>query len=68
MAQTMTSNVAIEATPDHRINVKEVPLPQPGPDECLIHVRATVCPLEAANIPILTNPPQGICGSDVHMW
>ncbi|QIX02293.1 hypothetical protein AMS68_007810 [Peltaster fructicola] len=39
--QQKPKNIAISATPDHHIDVSEVPMPTPCPDECLIHIRAT---------------------------
>ncbi|KAK4580433.1 hypothetical protein LTR86_000636 [Recurvomyces mirabilis] len=34
-------NIAIETNPDHELHVVETELPEPGPNDCLIHVRAT---------------------------
>ena len=34
-------NVAIETNPQHDLNVVETSVPEPGPEECLVHVRAT---------------------------
>lgn len=34
-------NIAISTNPLHELNVVETDMPEPGPMECLIHVRAT---------------------------
>ncbi|KAK4550538.1 hypothetical protein LTR36_000117 [Oleoguttula mirabilis] len=34
-------NIAIETNPSHELNVVDTDVPEPGPDQCLIHVRAT---------------------------
>ena len=34
-------NVAIETNPNHELNVVDTELPEPGADDCLVHVRAT---------------------------
>ena len=34
-------NIAIETNPAHELNVVDAEVPEPGPDECLVHVRAT---------------------------
>ncbi|EMC96252.1 hypothetical protein BAUCODRAFT_122276 [Baudoinia panamericana UAMH 10762] len=35
------NNIAIETTPDHQLIVVYATPPEPGPNECLVHVRAT---------------------------
>ena len=35
------TNIAIETNPSHEINVVETPIPEPGPSDCLVHVKAT---------------------------
>lgn len=35
------TNIAIETNPSHELNVVNTEVPQPGPDDCLIHVKAT---------------------------
>ncbi|KAK3671677.1 hypothetical protein LTR78_008410 [Recurvomyces mirabilis] len=34
-------NIAIETNPKHELHVVETKLPEPGPNDCLVHVRAT---------------------------
>ena len=34
-------NIAITTNPAHELNVLESDVPEPGPDDCLVHVRAT---------------------------
>jgi L-iditol 2-dehydrogenase len=34
-------NIAIETNPQHDLNVVDAELHEPGPDDCLVHVRAT---------------------------
>lgn len=34
-------NIAISTNPAHELNVKEADIPEPGPNDCLVHVRAT---------------------------
>ena len=34
-------NLAIETNPQHELHVVEAELPEPGPNDCLVHVRAT---------------------------
>ena len=34
-------NIAIATNPAHELNVIESDVPEPGPEECLVHVRAT---------------------------
>jgi threonine dehydrogenase-like Zn-dependent dehydrogenase len=34
-------NIAIATNPAHELNVLESEIPEPGPDDCLVHVRAT---------------------------
>ncbi|KAI6794236.1 GroES-like protein [Hortaea werneckii] len=34
-------NVAIETNPAHELNLVDAETPEPGPNECLVHVRAT---------------------------
>ncbi|KAK5136419.1 hypothetical protein LTR08_003064 [Meristemomyces frigidus] len=34
-------NIAIETNPNHEINVVETEILEPGPNDCLVHVRAT---------------------------
>ncbi|KAK5688345.1 hypothetical protein LTS10_000323 [Elasticomyces elasticus] len=34
-------NIAIETNPKHELNVVDAELPEQGPDDCLVHVRAT---------------------------
>ena len=34
-------NLAIHTNPDHSLHAVESDIPEPGPQECLIHVRAT---------------------------
>lgn len=34
-------NIAIETNPSHELNVVHTDLPEPGPDDCLVHIRAT---------------------------
>lgn len=43
-AQVLTlkpQNIAIETNPKHELNTVEVDTPEPGPNDCLVHVRAT---------------------------
>lgn len=35
------TNIAIETNPKHELNVVDAAMPEPRPDECLVHVRAT---------------------------
>ncbi len=35
------TNIAVATNPAHEINVLESEIPEPGPDDCLVHVRAT---------------------------
>ena len=37
----LKQNLAITTTPSHELHLRAVPTPTPGPNECLIHVRAT---------------------------
>lgn len=34
-------NLAVHTNPEHSIHLVESEIPEPGPDECLVHVRAT---------------------------
>ena len=34
-------NVAVETNPAHELNLVDAETPEPGPNECLVHVRAT---------------------------
>lgn len=34
-------NIAIATNPAHELKILEAEVPEPGPDECLLHVRAT---------------------------
>jgi len=34
-------NIAIQTNPEHQLNIVEVDVPEPGPDACLVHIRAT---------------------------
>lgn len=34
-------NVAVETNPAHELNLVDAETPEPGPSECLVHVRAT---------------------------
>ncbi|KAH9845586.1 GroES-like protein [Teratosphaeria destructans] len=34
-------NIAIHTNPKHELNLVEGDIPEPGPDDCLVHVRAT---------------------------
>jgi L-iditol 2-dehydrogenase len=34
-------NIAIKTNPKHELNIVDVETPEPGPDDCLVHVRAT---------------------------
>ncbi|KAI7614699.1 hypothetical protein KC319_g19815, partial [Hortaea werneckii] len=34
-------NVAVETNPAHELNLVSAETPEPGPTECLVHVRAT---------------------------
>jgi len=34
-------NVAIQTNPAHELNIVNVETPEPGPNDCLVHVRAT---------------------------
>lgn len=34
-------NIAITTNPQHELHVLDTTVPKPGPDECLVHVRAT---------------------------
>lgn len=34
-------NVAVATNPAHELNILEADVPEPGPEECLVHVRAT---------------------------
>lgn len=34
-------NIAISTNPDHELNINTVDVPEPGPNDCLVHVRAT---------------------------
>ena len=38
---TKPQNIAIETNPKHELNTVNVETPEPGPDDCLVHVRAT---------------------------
>lgn len=36
------ANIAVHTTPDHKLElVEDDKIPEPGEDECLVHVRAT---------------------------
>ena len=35
------TNTAISTNPQHELNTTEVDIPEPGPNDCLVHVRAT---------------------------
>jgi L-iditol 2-dehydrogenase len=35
------NNIAVATNPAHEINILEPEIPEPAPDECLVHVRAT---------------------------
>ena len=37
----LKQNLAITTTPSNELHLRAVPTPTPGPNECLIHVRAT---------------------------
>lgn len=42
--ETMTrkpENIGVFTNPQHELYIKKGPVPQPGPGQCLIHVRAT---------------------------
>ncbi|KAF4539448.1 L-arabinitol 4-dehydrogenase protein [Lasiodiplodia theobromae] len=39
--QRKPTNIAVQTNPDHDLHVAEVEVPQPGPNDCLVHVRAT---------------------------
>ncbi|KXL49629.1 MAG: hypothetical protein FE78DRAFT_76108 [Acidomyces sp. 'richmondensis'] len=34
-------NIAIQTNPEHQLNIVEIDIPEPGPDACLVHIRAT---------------------------
>ena len=34
-------NIAVATNPAHELNILESEIPEPGPNDCLIHVRAT---------------------------
>lgn len=34
-------NIAIATSPAHELKIIESDVPEPGPDECLLHVKAT---------------------------
>lgn len=34
-------NLAVATTPSHELKLIESPIPEPGPGQCLVHVRAT---------------------------
>lgn len=38
---TLARNIAISTNPAHELNILETEIPEPGPRECLVHVRAT---------------------------
>lgn len=38
---TKPQNIAIETNPKHELNTVNVETPEPGPNDCLVHVRAT---------------------------
>lgn len=39
--QRKPTNIAVQTNPEHDLHVAEVEVPQPGPNDCLVHVRAT---------------------------
>jgi L-iditol 2-dehydrogenase len=34
-------NIAVQTNPDHALRLVECDVPKPGPNDCLVHVRAT---------------------------
>ena len=44
VTQVLTEEVqnrAVETNPSHELNIVDADTPEPGPNECLVHVRAT---------------------------
>jgi L-iditol 2-dehydrogenase len=39
--RSLKANLALKVTPDHRIYIDEIPYPIAGPDEAIVHVKAT---------------------------
>jgi hypothetical protein len=38
---SLKANLALKVTPDHRIYIDKIPYPNAGPDEAIVHVKAT---------------------------
>lgn len=39
--QRKSQNIAVQTNPAHDLHVVDVEIPEPGPTDCLVHVRAT---------------------------